>query len=272
MIVPLTSLDVLSATALASLLGSAHCMGMCGPFAILSHQKARGSWSSLSIGTAYHFGRLSTYIALGLLIGLVSELFNAKQWIYQVGVLVGCLFVAIGISRIFWMILPKQRSAMFVDRYHTSLLTWGRTLAYVRGKLPKGNPITNAYGWGLTTTLLPCGWLYLFLMAAITASSVLMSVSMMVAFWLGTLPILSVVMWGWTRLGSRWQSLASPLATTCIVLFGVYLIVSRTSVNLCDFTSHKLDPTIADVSNRELFQKVNAATYAELPCCRRVDP
>ena len=56
------------------LLGSLHCVGMCGPLAIVIHQQAlqqnRQPWVGVVL---YHIGRVSTYILLGILIGLINR-------------------------------------------------------------------------------------------------------------------------------------------------------------------------------------------------------
>ena len=55
---------------LASLLGSAHCAGMCGGF--IAYYSAKANNSSTS-HIAYHIGRLLTYTILGVLAGLLGH-------------------------------------------------------------------------------------------------------------------------------------------------------------------------------------------------------
>jgi sulfite exporter TauE/SafE len=71
------ALELMVATTLASALGSVHCVGMCGPFAMLATKRSEASQTVFghlqSRLIAYHLGRLATYLSLGLLVGYASS-------------------------------------------------------------------------------------------------------------------------------------------------------------------------------------------------------
>ncbi|MEL6106783.1 MAG: sulfite exporter TauE/SafE family protein [Planctomycetota bacterium] len=71
-----------SAIVLASVLGSTHCVGMCGPLALWASGALDQSRQKVLANTSlYHLGRLFTYAMMGLLAGGIGELVTsaAKQ-------------------------------------------------------------------------------------------------------------------------------------------------------------------------------------------------
>ncbi|XZE45303.1 sulfite exporter TauE/SafE family protein [Pirellulaceae bacterium SH467] len=268
------SCELLGATAIASLLGSLHCVGMCGPFVLLATAEPTTRHASKCLSSprfrlvAYHFGRLTTYAGMGLVAGMVattiqrSRLAQIAGEFRSLGVAIGLVLIGIGLWRLVapWVRFGtvararrgRDRSVDSVKSAHLMNIGeakvgenrlreplhrswvehWGRGLRRLRGWFPKSSALGNAYFWGLTSTLLPCGWLYVFVLAALAAPSVAMSVATMAAFWLGTLPLLSLSAWGWQRLGARYQRMSGPVAGLSILLMGGYLVATRSSVRI----------------------------------------
>ncbi|AMV31813.1 hypothetical protein VN12_06810 [Pirellula sp. SH-Sr6A] len=269
------SWELLGATMIASLLGSLHCVGMCGPFVLLATaEPARRSPSQVVPSprlrlAAYHFGRLTTYGGMGLVAGVIATTLQRARLVqiagefHQLGVAIGLVLIGIGVWQLgtpwfrFGTVARARegsnRSDGSVKSAHLAEMGpnrnrstdgtrplreplhrswvehWGRGLRKLREVFPKGSALGNAYFWGLTSTLLPCGWLYLFVLAALAAPSVAMSVATMAAFWIGTLPLLSLSAWAWQRLGARYQHLSGPIASLSILLMGGYLVATRSS-------------------------------------------
>jgi uncharacterized protein len=167
--------DILIGTLIASLLGSTHCVGMCGPFVLLATQQnvSAGSdrWGLLTRLNAYHFGRLTTYIVLGCLVGLASSWIRASGVITNVGLFVGVGMMLVGFIQLLRLWLPF--SARFAQQKKIAPMhakwveAWSRLIASARRHAPIRSPLGIAYVWGVTSTLLPCGWLYFFLYFAI---------------------------------------------------------------------------------------------------------
>jgi hypothetical protein len=88
-------------------------------------------------------------------------------------------------------------------------------------------PVARAALTGLLTTLLPCGWLYTFVVTAGGTGSAIAGAGVMVAFWIGTVPMLLAVGFGAQRvLGPFARRL--PLAAAALVLvLGLLSIAGR---------------------------------------------
>lgn len=105
---------------LMGLLGSFHCIGMCGPIAFmlpLDHTKPVKKVSQL---TTYHIGRLLTYSIIGALFGLLGRGLFLRQYQQQLSIIIGILLILaviisflpikpIGISRPVYLFISKVK-------------------------------------------------------------------------------------------------------------------------------------------------------------------
>ena len=249
------AMELLLATSVASMLGSVHCVAMCGPFAILASSPATASRGSVVANRliAYHAGRLITYVFMGSIAGLFSSILLASGVLTNVGMAVGALLIVMAIARIGILLFPETTQTFRSNSegpWHSSWVTkWSKGLAGIRRWIPRDPVWLGPLGWGLTTTLLPCGWLYLFVLAAAAAPNPGMAIATMFAFWVGTLPLLSLSTLGWARMSHRWQALSGPVSACCILGMGVYLIVARGPINLSQMQQMSESIPIVQVDN-----------------------
>ncbi|MFM9065588.1 MAG: sulfite exporter TauE/SafE family protein [Pirellula sp.] len=268
-------IQALLAVLTASLFGSVHCVGMCGPFVLIAskattsdtyqHPSSFAKWLPLS---SYHFGRLTTYLILGLLVGTIASAGRGLAGQWGIGsatsILMGITLMALGIIRI-WK-LALQHSVMV--GHSKMFVRWSEIIAGIRRKLRTQSHASNAFVWGLLSTWLPCGWLYLFALASATAGSVYLSLSMMAAFWLGTLPALSVVAWG-----GQWFSKISPnklqwFSAFLLIGFGFWTLTSRSSIDLSSLVPQN-PSNLSGEGNQvhSILDSVEAIQDTPLPCC-----
>jgi sulfite exporter TauE/SafE len=205
---------------LASLLGSLHCAGMCGAFVAMACQGGR-PWA---MQCAYHGGRLMTYVAMGAIaggLGAMLDLGSSLAGFEPVALtLASTLMIGWGLVVLlgafgFKLPLPKSPGGMqrLLMEGHRATLRFG--------------PSLRALSIGLLTTLLPCGWLYLFVARAAGEASVGRGAIVMLAFWIGTVPILSAMGFG-TRTLTKRLGRKLPIATASIILVaGLWTLMSR---------------------------------------------
>src|SRR6056297_289102 len=174
------------AVLVASLLGSLHCVGMCGPLAIW----ATGNQHRVASLTAYHLGRLTTYLSAGLMAGLLGSAItlggDVAGFQSMAARICGGLLIFFGILRIAQLVPALQREAS--AQWKPSKVA--RWLHQAKPVLASRGPLGRGYLAGLLTTWLPCGWLYLFVLVAAGSGSVFSAIGVMTAFWVGTLPAL----------------------------------------------------------------------------------
>ncbi len=219
--------QVLATVVLGSLLGSLHCVGMCGGFvAFYSGSNAGGGACSPWAHLTYNLGRLLTYVILGAVAGLLGGAVNlageASGWGEIAALISGGLIVAWGLA------LLLQATTQF--RLPTP--AWlQRILSKVLPRLQSKPPVVRALILGMSSTLLPCGWLYGFAVTAAGTGSMLMGASVMAAFWLGTVPAMLSVGLGVHKLARVIGPKLPVLMPLMLVVLGIATIAQRGGAN-----------------------------------------
>jgi hypothetical protein len=169
------------------LLGSFHCVGMCGPLALSLPLNNDSFWSKFSGALLYNMGRIVTYSTFGLVFGTIGKslsFFGYQQWIS----------IALGIAIIFFVVLPKRFSSF---NNSNAVIKFLENLRTALGKLFAKDNHFSLFSIGLLNGLLPCGLVYMAAAGAIATGDILKSVVFMAFFGLGTLPIMwSVAFFG----------------------------------------------------------------------------
>ena len=202
----------------AGLLGSSHCIGMCGPFALLLGA-SRGTWGTgLVRQLTYSVGRLFTYAVLGAvagfgglrLAGSAPQLINVPA---VLSVIAGCFLIYQGLATA-GVLRAKNSSAS------APCLAGGLLASFL--KSPHRLSVFLA---GLMTGFLPCGLVYGFVGMAASSRSILNGAAIMVAFGLGTVPLMVVTGFGGGLLTVSTRGRLLRIAAWCVVVAGGLSIV-----------------------------------------------
>jgi uncharacterized protein len=207
----------------ASLLGSVHCAAMCGGFVCFYGGDATGA-QALRGHTMYNAGRFTSYIMLGAVAGLVGSGVTQLGAVAGVGraaaLLAGVLMVAWGAGTLLALGGVRTGAARAPEGWQRML---GRTLYSVRNK-----PIAVRAGLtGLLTTLLPCGWLYVFVATAAGTGSMLRGMLVMSVFWLGSLPALLAVGLGAQRVFGPLRQRLPAAGAAIVMIMGLFALSGR---------------------------------------------
>ena len=180
----------LTAAFMIGLLGSTHCIAMCGGIVGaltmgLPQTRRQSLLNLLPYLITYNAGRLFSYSLAGLIVGLlsstVSDFFQIGK--FPVGGIVGGLFmVALGIYIAGWLqtMAPLERLG---GHFWRVIEPVGRRF------MPVKSPV-QALGLGVIWGWLPCGLVYSTLALAATSGDAVQSALLMMAFGVGTLPML----------------------------------------------------------------------------------
>ena len=166
------------------LLGGGHCLGMCGglmgalTLAIPPEQRAR----RLRLLRAYNLGRILSYAAAGLLIGLAGWAVASSPAAMLLRVLAGLLLIAMGLYLAGWWSGLTRIEA--VGRHLWRHLQPVASRLMPVSSLPRALLLGAVWGW------LPCGLVYSTLLWASSQGSPGESALLMLAFGLGTWPVL----------------------------------------------------------------------------------
>ncbi len=220
-----TELTLLSAF-IAGLVGSTHCVGMCGGIVGLLTMNlpdnVRQSFLRLTpYLLTYNVGRIGSYTIAGLLVGFLGQQF--AQWLplenpRSVAMWVSGLFmIALGLYIGAWW-----QALTLLEKGGTYL--WRKIEPFGRRFLPVKHPL-QALGLGLVWGWLPCGLVYAILFFALASNSAWHGGLLMLAFGLGTLPMLltmgATAQW-LTRFAHR--LIVRRIAGTIVILFGLMIL------------------------------------------------
>lgn len=211
----------------ASLVGSLHCAAMCGPLAcVATTHKAPAGGGALP-HVMYHGGRLIAYGLLGLMAGAVGARLD------DLGAMAGVARVAAivtGVLMVLWAL--SEIVALFGVRvpFASGSPAWARRF-FGQAILAVGaeSPAARAGVIGLLTSLLPCGWLYAFVLTAGGTGDALAGMLVMSAFWAGTVPVLLGVGVGAQQLLVRAGRGVYAFGAIVVLVMGLLSISGRVS-------------------------------------------
>jgi sulfite exporter TauE/SafE len=207
---------------LAGLLGSAHCLGMCGGISGLFtlHSSVRALRRQLPMALTYNAGRLVSYAILGLAVAVLGSRIGGltPAAAGPVRLVAGTVIILIGLQIAF-----NIRLLGFLER--VGGVAWSR-ISPLAGRLLPVNSLPRALGLGLLWGLLPCGLVYSVLLVAATSAHAVDGALIMLAFGIGTTPAMLLTGLGAARLAQLMQDRRTRLgAGLLIVMLGILTVV-----------------------------------------------
>jgi hypothetical protein len=210
--------EIVIASLMGGLLGSAHCVGMCGGFAATIGSTGIPLWPSLWRQLAYSAGRIFTYSFLGAIAGAAgaylgryeTPLLAVQQWF---SLLAGVIMIGVGLS-----VLGVVR------------LRWvwsvgvGASLTPIFNHFLNTRRSTGFFLAGLANGFLPCGLVYAFLTKALSVADVWSAMAVMAAFGLGTAPAMIAIGCGARLLAHQARAKVYRVAACFVLVFGVVTV------------------------------------------------
>lgn len=199
-------LSIPLAVFVASILGSTHCITMCGPIAITVNNSS--GYISL-----YHIGRLLSYLTLGLLAGLIGETFLSNNFsiVSTISIiLISAFFIYTGYKLVRGKpleFLPSKTISSIISRP-------------AKWSLNQSKPL-RSLTLGIVNGFLPCGWVYIFVIGAVATKSPLYSAGILFIFWLGTVPALSAFPYLYRRVFKNAPRKLSIAAGVILIVVGL---------------------------------------------------
>lgn len=247
-------LTQLAGVFVASVAGSLHCVAMCGGFATAAAgglgapgRPAVADGTAVDRGAvrrqlSYAAGRLLGYLSLGALAGLLgaglqlagstlASVQGVATWLTGVGLVVAGLWALIG-----------PRTGLGLGEAPTGGAS--EELVGLDGRRgPRRGPVARARtvlarawmrgdAWGagllgLSSALLPCGWLWGFVALAAGTGSALAGATLMAVFWAGSAPALAGVAWLTSGLGRKLSPHAPRIVAVAMIALGLWSLAGR---------------------------------------------
>ena len=215
---------------LLGLLGSLHCVGMCGPIALALPVKQTSWGTRLGSSLLYNSGRILTYSFLGLLLGLLGM--GLYMWGIQRWVSIG-----MGTVMVVWVLIQ-----LFSNRSLNVPGSGGLMSGYkkVFGGLFTNRTYISVFIIGLFNSLLPCGLVYIALAGAVVCKSALSGALYMFLFGLGTIPALLAVTTAGNFIGLNFRNQVKRVIPYIILLIGILFILRGLNLGI-PYVSPKME-------------------------------
>lgn len=190
------------------LLSSLHCVGMCGPLALSLPLQGFSKNGRLIGILLYHFGRISSYVMLGLVTGMIGEQITIAGYQQWFSMAAGVLLMA--------YLLLSLRYRQRPGRSWLYRKVQAMIIHYLQHPTFRGMLLT-----GIGNGLLPCGMVYLAVISAAVTGTVASASVFMLCFGLGTFPLMGMLSFtGMYMKPALRRSLQkfSPYITACIAV------------------------------------------------------
>lgn len=216
------------------LVGSLHCLGMCGPLVLGLHgasgQRGVAGWMAK---LAYHLSRALAYALLGAVLGALGAGLALAGWQRALSIGAGLLILLLA-ARSGW--LERAQG-------------WLSGVA-ARGLAPGMRNARKQGGWtgqamaGFLNGFLPCGMVYVALAASAAMATPWQGALFMALFGLGTIPALFALSIGGQWLGSKARGKLQPVLRGWMLVLGLLLILRGVDLGI-PYLSPELPDTVA---------------------------
>jgi hypothetical protein len=198
------------------LLGSLHCIGMCGPIAFMMPVDRSNSIKKVTQITIYHIGRLIAYAIIGLAFGLIGKslyIFGIQQQ----------LSITIGILLIVLVVIPSKS----LNKFNFSKPIY-KLIFKVKSKLGQALKRKTADTFltiGFLNGFLPCGLVYMAVFASLAMLNPVKGSLYMMFFGLGTIPLMTTAIYLGKFINSTVKNRIQKAIPIVVVLIGLLFIL-----------------------------------------------
>lgn len=198
------------------LLGSFHCVGMCGPIAFMLPVDRKNPVKRGFQVLSYHAGRILTYSVLGIVFGMVGKSLNLFGIQQQLSIIIGVLMIVV-------ILIPTK----LFNRYNFSKPLYrlvGKVKSSMGTALKKKDPGTF-FTIGYLNGLLPCGLVYMAIFGALASGGAWEGSLYMAVFGLGTIPLMTTAIYlGNFLKGKAKQRIVKAIPVLVVIIGALFIL------------------------------------------------
>lgn len=205
------------------LVGSLHCVGMCGPIVVALPLKKHNFFTRFFGTLLYNSGRVITYSLLGIFFGMLGRglrLAGFQQW---TSILLGSAMV---VSVMYPLIFKEQ------IRLEGLFGGFSSRLVISLRKQFSNRSYFSLFVIGILNGLLPCGLVYVAIAGAISAGNVWSGALFMMLFGIGTIPLLLTLTLTSHAIGGRVRLKMQKIVPYFIFMLGLLFILRGMSLGI----------------------------------------
>ncbi len=205
------------------LIGSTHCLGMCGPIALAIPMSTSQRLLMTFQALKYNLGRVLTYALLGAVFGLLGMGVELAGFQKSFSIVIGIMLLIAAFFTLDWESRLTNNSP---------LKTFFHFIKKQIGKLIRNDSKQSHLLIGIFNGFLPCGMVYLAIAGAVTTGSILNGMLFMTLFGLGTLPLMLGIMLLGNVIKPSFKNILRKIAPFIMISFALLLIARGLNVNL----------------------------------------
>lgn len=236
------------------LLGSLHCIGMCGPIALTLPMGEFKSFKFYSGRLLYNAGRVITYSLFGLIFGIIGKnlaVIGLQRW---VSVISGALIIII-------VLLPGKTKTGLIEMLPFGKLTGKLKNAF--GKLFRNGSLPSMLFIGIINGLLPCGFVYVGVAGAVAAGDVLSGIIYMALFGIGTVPVMFITSVAGNFITTGIRHKVTKIIPALAILLAVLFILRGLSLGI-PFISPSQEKVVKNLPASQ----INQDSLKTKDCCK----
>ncbi len=198
------------------LLGSFHCVGMCGPIAFMLPVDRTNSTRKIVQISIYHLGRLLAYSSIGLVFGLVGKSLYIFGFQQQLSIIIGVLMIVI-------VLLPYKT----ISRFNLSKPLF-KIISKIKSSLGaalKKKTTDTFFTIGFLNGFLPCGLVYMSVFGSIASGNALQGSLYMFLFGVGTIPLMTTAIYLGKFLNATMKQRIQRAIPVFVVIIGILFIL-----------------------------------------------
>lgn len=216
---------MLIAAFLLGFLGSLHCAGMCGPIALALPKRGISKQAAIHDRLLYNLGRVTMYGLLGLVVGSLGHGLLLMGFQSYVSILMGVIFILFGL-------LAVNLDTVLLKI--PLIQKWFSLTGQLLSSYLKHQPAFFVVG--MLNGLLPCGLVYSALLGAIATGDILLAISFMMIFGIGTFPMMLAASLGGHLIDINLRQKIKKAYPVFFVAVGIFLIVRGNPTEILNFS------------------------------------
>ncbi|MCE1198310.1 MAG: sulfite exporter TauE/SafE family protein [Marinilabiliales bacterium] len=214
-------MSILITALVLGLMGSLHCVGMCGPLALSLPLRGDRTMQKILGSMLWSLGRIVTYGIMGALFGAIGSGF--KMLGYQ-----QAISVILGVTMILFALLPSLFNRMTFQPLQKIF----QPMRLGMQRLLREKNRRALFILGLFNGLLPCGLVYMAIAGALGTGDFYLSIAYMALFGLGTLPLLLVVSMLGNVISVTLRNQINKWVPVVIVMIGLIFVLRGLSLGI----------------------------------------
>ncbi|UCD37679.1 MAG: sulfite exporter TauE/SafE family protein [Fidelibacterota bacterium] len=208
---------------LLGLIGSLHCIGMCGPIAVMLPGRTETIARVVTGRLLYNIGRTLTYALMGLIIGFLGRSISLAGYQQAIGFIVGGGLIAS-------VLLPARVRGWFLTRAGIGRMV--EPLKRVVGALLTRGSNSSLLFLGICNGFLPCGLVYAALGSSLMVEGPIQGMLYMANFGVGTIPVMLAMSFTGKLFNAAVRRKLARLLPVGVVILGLLFILRGLSLGI----------------------------------------